>query len=541
MPPVRKRTQRIDTSALNDIEKRAVQAEFLRRHRAKEKRVARYDPTQRELDLADQLEAQWFDKQRAFFGSPARRKVAFCTRRAGKTRGLATKFLSSLLRNPTSLHLYLAQTSGAAKLFMWPDLKRLIEEYELPFKTNETDLTIKHERGHGMIVLKGADKEDEIQKYRGAKWIFAAIDEAQSIGPFIEKLVSEVLGASLRDQMGTLVLTGTAGMLKAGLFFEACHELRRRRSDGLPVYELHKWSLQDNPFLPEDAKNEDLIIDDEGFSGVDDPRFLREFRGVWAVGENERMFSGFSADRNVYEGELPPEHDWRFVLGCDFGWHDESAMCVLAWARTSSCVYVAEAWGKSRLFTDQIADQILTYRQKYGATRYVGDTGGYGKAIVVHLQRDYGINVEQAQKREKLDHIAFINSAFARGDVKLHKHACSRLIQQLQEVAWNENKTNAGAHERDDLAFAMVYGWRAAKSSGAGRETLKTYEAIDPTRAFALKEKLDALRPEREKDKHAQWNAYTQGREGTLRTSWDVWDQSTATRGSGARVSPVKR
>jgi hypothetical protein len=529
-------TRAVDIARLNDVERRAIQAEFLRRERAKQSRVARYDPTQRELDLAKQLKSQWFPQQRDFFESPARRKVAFCTRRAGKTRGLAIKYLSSLLENPTSLHFYAAQTSGAAKLFLWPDLKRLIEEYDLPFKPNETDLTIKHLRGLGMIVLKGADKEDEIQKYRGAKWMFAAIDEAQSIGPFIEKLVSEVLGASLRDQMGTLVLTGTAGMIKAGLFYEACHELRRRKSDKMPVYELHKWSLQDNPFLPEDAKNEDLIIDDEGFSGVDDPRFLREFRGIWAVGETERMFSGFSEERNVFDGPLPAEHDWRYVLGCDFGWHDESAMCVLAWSRTCSVVHVCEGWGKSQLFTDQIADQIMNFRQEYGATRYVGDTGGYGKAIVMHLQRDYGINVEQAQKREKLDHIAFINSAFKRGDVKLHKTKCARLIQQLQEVAWNDSKTNAGAHERDDLAFAMVYGWRACKSSGAGRETLKRVKAEDPMRAFALKEKQDALRKAPDRDRSAQWDHYVAGREGPSRTSWSTWDQAHQIRATRTRV-----
>lgn len=526
----------VDTTRLNDLERRAIQQEFLRRERARKTRVARYEPTQRELDLAAQIEGQWFDKQRAFFESPARRKAAFCTRRAGKTRGLAGKFLSSLLRNPTAMHLYLAQTSGAAKLFMWPDLKRLIEEFALPFKTNETDLTIKHLRGHGMIVLKGADKEDEIQKYRGAKWLFAAIDEAQSIGPFIEKLVSEVLGASLRDQMGTLVLTGTAGMIKAGLFYEACHKLRLRRSDRQPVYELHKWSLQDNPYLPEDAKSEDLIIDDEGFSGTDDPRFLREFRGIWAVGESERMFSGFSEERNVYEGALPHEHEWRTLLGCDFGWHDESAMCVIAWSRTSPCVYVCEGWGESRLFTDQIADQIMTFRTEYGATRYVGDTGGYGKAITVHLQRDYALNIEQAQKREKLDHIAFINSAFKRGDIKLHKTKCARLIQQLQEVAWNESKTNAGAHERDDLAFAMVYGWRAAKSSGAGRETLKRVRKEDPVRAFALKEKQDALRKTPEGSRSEQWDSYVAGREGIVRNSWEAWDHTPQIRPTGARV-----
>jgi len=407
-----------------------------------------------------------------------------------------------MLESPTSLHLYLAQTSGASKLYLWPELKRLIDEYALPFKTNETDLTIQHKRGLGMLILKGADKEDEIEKLRGPKWLKVALDEAATFGAYMENLITEVLGAALRDQMGHLIMAGTAGKIKAGIFYEACHGLRKRKSDGQPVYELHQWSLQDNPFLPDDAKNEDLIIDDEGFSGVDDPRFLREFRGVWAVGESERMFAGFSMDKNLYDGSLPAEHSFRYLLGCDFGWHDESAMAVIAYSPTCATIFVEESWGAKRQYTDDIAAKMLEYKSLYGVRRFVGDTGGYGKNVVVHLQRDYHINVEQAQKREKMDHIAFINSAFRRGDIKIHKTRCARLIKQLQEVSWNENRTDAGSHERDDLCFSFVYGWRAAKSSGAGLRSLATSEANqDPLRQAAIREKLDALRKPQRNDK----------------------------------------
>lgn len=485
---------------LSAVDARALQREFVRRERAREKRADEYKPTRRELDIAERIEGKWFPQQRAFFTSEARRRVAFCSRRAGKSIGTAIWFLGSLLRFPTSLHLYIAQTSGVAKLYLWPEIKRLVHEYDLPFECNENDLTVKHKRGMGSIVLKGADNAKQIQNLRGPHWKKVALDEAASFGSYIEELIMEVLGAALRDTNGELILTGTAGKVKRGLFYEACHELRRRRSDNKPVYELHRWTLHDNPYLPEDAKNEDLIIDDEGFSGPDDPRFLREFRGVWAVGDSERIFSGFSEDRNVYEGELPAGHEWNHILGCDFGWHDESAMCVTAYSRTHSRIYFREIWGKSRLYTDEIAARMLELKQKYGIHRFVGDTGGYGKNVVVHLQRDYHIYVELAQKREKLDHIAFMNSAFQRGDIHVHKTDAKRLIQQYHEVAWNETKTNAGNHERDDLCFASVYAWRAAKSAGAGSDVREKVTDANPLRTHLIQEKFDVLARKNEDD-----------------------------------------
>jgi len=511
----------------NDVQVRAIQREYVRRARQAQLRQAEYKPTERELDIAEQLESRWFPQQRAFFTSRARRRVAFCTRRAGKTIGTAIWFLSSLLRYPTALHLYIAQTSGVAKLYLWPELKRLIHEYELPFETNENDLTIKHARGLGSLTLRGADNAKQIENLRGPHWKKVALDEAASFGPYIEELITEVLGAALRDTNGELVLTGTAGKHKRGLFYEACHELRRRKSDNAPVYELHRWSLQDNPYLPEDAKNEDLIIDDEGFSGVDDPRFLREFRGVWAVGDSERVFSGFTEAKNIYEGELPSGHQWRYVLGCDFGWHDESAMAVIAWSRTCPTIYVPFVWGKSRLYTDDIAQKMLELKEKYGVLRFVGDTGGYGKNVVVHLERDYHIHVEQAQKREKLDHIAFINSAFERGDLKVHRFDAKRLITQLHEVSWNAQRTNAGAHERDDLCFAMVYGWRTAKSAGAGYDIRKKDEELSSLQQRLYQEKLDALRKPTEDPKQlTQFADDLSGRSSGYRGVSSTWRKS---------------
>lgn len=481
----------------SDVEARAILAELVKRQRAKDATRANYEPTIRERQQAESIRATWFPQQRAFFMSKHSRRVGFCTRRAGKTEGGSGYLLANLLDEPAAVQIYIAQTSKAARAVLWPKLKEYIDKYGLgkaaggPLDANETYLWIRHTRGGGMIMLVGADKADEIEKLRGLKLRTVILDEAATYGSFFEALVVESLGPALRDLGGHLLMIGTAGRKKEGLFYEAAHELRKRKSNGLPVYELHKWSLVDNPYLPPEAKDFDLIIDEEGFSGYDDPRFMREYLGIWAIGEGERMFA-YSPERNDYVGELPKGHEWRYLLGCDFGWSDETAVTVVAWAPTSKTVYFVESWSKRHTYADEVAAKIMEFRTKYGVRRYVGDTGGYGKAVAVQLLRDYGIHIEQADKRHKISFVDFMNSAFVRGDIKIKTG--DKLGAQFLTVAWNEDRTDAGKHERDDLVFSSVYGWRAAKFSGAGKQTLvETDSKMDPVTAAVIAEKAAAL------------------------------------------------
>ena len=498
---------------LSDVDARAVQVEYIRRHQSRGAVVDKYKPTQRERKLARELRGTWFAPQARFFQSTARRRVGFCTRRAGKTLGTAIWFLENMLEHPGSLNLYIAQTAGAARVYMWRELKKLVNHYDLPFRFNETNLYMQHKRGEGLLLLKGADKADEIEKLRGPKWSRVCLDEAQLFGAWMENLINEVLGAALRDEAGHLIMTGTAGKKKEGIFYEASHGLRKRRS-GEPVYELHRWSLQDNPFLSAEAKDEELIIDEEGYSGPEDPRFQREYRGEWVVGDSERMFA-FDEKLNTYDGPIPGGHDWKTGHGCDFGWHDQTAFVTGVWCRTSPVFYVPESWGRSHQYTDDVAARAMELQAKYGSKVYVGDTGGYGKNVCVHLARDYGINVLQAHKREKFDHIAFFNSALRRGHVKIKRG--DRLCKQLQEVAWNENRTDAANHSRDDLCFALLYIWRYAKNYGMGREVIPNDRVEDPMRARATREKMEALNDRG--DKRAGQPAWTIGETGSIRNS----------------------
>ncbi|KAK1548578.1 hypothetical protein Q3G72_032591 [Acer saccharum] len=491
--------------ALSAVDRRKALQELARRRELTQKAKLLYAPTKREAQAAQALRNLWFDKQRAFFESRATRRVAFCTRRAGKTIGLALWFAVELLEYPSGLSLYLAQTNKAVKSYMWRELKMLKEQYDLPFTFNESNLWIKHDRGGGMIVLSGADKADYIENFRGPKWRKVALDESATFGAMIENLILEVIGPALRDEGGHLVMVGTAGRKKEGLFYEACHGLRKRKSNGKPVYELHEWTLQDNPHLSSEAKDLDLILDEEGFGGYDDPRFQREYLKIWNIGDTERIFA-YAPGKNDYD-ELPEGNTYRFLLSMDFAWNDDTAIVVVAYSPTDGTIYFHDCWSKNHQYADDVAARVIDYRQSYGAKRYVGDVGGYGKAITTQLARDYGLHIEPAKKMEKLSYVEFLNSGFMRGDVKVRRGKCDKLAQQFMTVGWNETRTDAGNHEKDDLCFAATYGWRAAKFSGAGKQALTQEANQTPQQraiAFATREKLEALRA-KDNDRNKAW------------------------------------
>lgn len=501
------------TSGLTAVEKRAIMAELVKRERSKTAQTDKYLPTARELALAEELKKTWFPKQAAFFRSKHRRKVGFCTRRAGKTIGAAICILATLLENPSGLALYVAQTSQMARLYIWAELKKMVARWDLPFEFNETNLFMKHTRAGGTLLCKGADKADEVEKWRGPKWQLAILDESGTFGAHIENAVVSVIGPALRDNGGTLILIGTAGRKKEGLFFEASTGLRKH-------YEVHSWSLVDNPYLSDEAKDLAFIREEEGLT-EEDPKYIREYLGKWAAADSERVFSGFTQERNTYEGKLPQGHDWKYLLGCDFGWNDASAVTVVAYAPTHPCIHIVDNWTKKHAYPSDIAAQIEVYKAKYGVRRYIGDTGGYGKAIVVQLARDYGIMMQPAKKQEKLSFVEFMNSEFYVKKIMVHK-SCKVLIDELVSVAWNADRTDVDKHEHDDAAFSAVYGWRAARNSGAGKTAMREQDPTDARILAARREKYDILRKVEEK-KDSWYDTYSGGSQDADRDHGNPW------------------
>lgn len=470
---------------LTELEKRAVLRELVEREQRASAMGAATQPTPGELEKAGQLEAAMFAQQREFFfNKKMRRRCGKCTRRAGKTVGAAYKYAIELLRNPRYRALHLAQTSGNAREYIWPELQQIVADYDLPFEFNETNLRMSHKRSTGKILFRGADNAKAVEKYRGFKWDTVILDESGTFGAEMEELVVSVIGPSLRDNGGELLLIGTPGKFPVGLFFEVSSGLRKNWYNAF-------WTLNDNPHLSAEAKDLDLICEEEGLTRSD-PRFIREYLGQYCVDTKTQMFV-FNPAAHTYADPAEIPNDLEYILGVDFGYNDATAIVVLGYSRTSRKVWVPESWAAPKQLSDDIAAKLIEFQAKYRAKRIVGDTGGYGKGMSEQIWRDYRIYIEAQNKREKLNYVEFLNSAFRRGDVMIYRK--TGLTKTLPLVLWNDNNTDAHANASDDEAMALLYAWRAAFNiSGKVTNVRKRPELdalvgkIDPERLAELSE-----------------------------------------------------
>ncbi len=184
-------------------------------------------------DWPTSLIASLFTQQKAFVLSPSKAKIAQCTRRAGKTEAASVCLLLAAAATPNSTALYLALTRKSAKNLLWPKLKKLKAQYNIPLDFNESDLTATLPNG-SKIMLYGADQENVVERLRGDAYCICVIDEAASFGEHLDYVIEDVIEPALLDYNGGLIMVGSPGPTLTGPFYRACvdpGELRRFARD----------------------------------------------------------------------------------------------------------------------------------------------------------------------------------------------------------------------------------------------------------------------------------------------------------------------
>jgi hypothetical protein len=188
-----------------------------------------------------------FPAQRAFFEDMAKRKAALCSRRAGKTFGVACWLYEGGRDCPKGLSVYICLSRNNARLILWATLIAINDKYNLNlwFRTMDNQLIVQLPNGH-KIWLAGCKDSAEVEKFRGTKIRRAAIDEAASFGEYLRGLVFDVLDPALLDYDGEICLIGTPGVIPAGLFYEITTG-RGYGQDAASKWATHSWTELDNP------------------------------------------------------------------------------------------------------------------------------------------------------------------------------------------------------------------------------------------------------------------------------------------------------
>lgn len=393
-----------------------------------------------------------FQAQRDFIDDPARMKAALCSRRAGKTFCCCYYLIRESLSLPEAICVYIGLTRQSAKRLMWTELKRANRHYNLGMHFNNAELMVTFPNG-SQIMLAGANDDADIDKLRGSPYRLVVMDECASFGPHIESLVTDVIEPSLVDYDGTMALIGTPGASCSGLFYRA--------TTGIDAgYKTHRWTIRDNPHIPNAQKWLDERIKQRGWT-VDHPVYLREWCGQWVRDENSLVYK-FNAERNVFDGELNPDFDYEFVMGLDLGYNDATAFSIGAFSEDDDTFYIVESTKAERLIPARIADRIREYQARYRIDRIICDTGGLGKSIAEEFKQRYGLPIKAAEKTKKNSYIEHFNSDLISGRIKVAE-SCTGLINEWLALQWDESGEKEDKRYENHLCDSSLYMWRMSR------------------------------------------------------------------------------
>lgn len=491
-----------------------------------------------------------------------------CPRRAGKSFGMASLALWLGETLPGARILIISLTLKSTKENYWSGAPGGIFKqnhiYDLNLKFNSTELTWVHENG-SRGRLAGAETIADIERIRGAmaEADIAIVDECKSFAPeLLRELIRDVLQPGLMTRDGIMVLGGTPGSIPVGTFFEATAEQSRTEAEtprptcipvgmeSAPAYKdltpderaelwrLHTWNIEDNT----GAKRQWVrALADKVRNGYSDdhPVWRREYLGEWVTDATDLVYhwAAYKNDGtvtwyptiNTSTGKVSlddSEGPWRFVLGIDLGYVDDSALVLCAYSEQLNELRHVYDFKAAELTLDDFMDEIFNVIEKYGRPdAIVADTAGGGSKILVEtLNQRYGLGIEPAKKTDKQDWIELVNSDFASGKIKIIPG--TDLAHELAGLQWDLSKDSklvlartgrlkedpqCPNHLCDALLYLYKYSyhfWSKARNAPAEEGTTEWWAEYEK---LTLQRALDR-RKEGMRDPFNQWMAHRRKR-----------------------------
>lgn len=393
-----------------------------------------------------------FEAQNAFVQDPARFLIAQCSRRAGKTNGLAIRFFKTLEKYPKAQCIYLSLTLDSARDIMWPVLQELNEKFNIGCSFTESNLTMRHPNG-SQLKLYGADMKNFIKRLKGRKFPGVAIDEAQDFGTHLQTLIDDVLTPALSDYADSwLALTGTPGPVPQGYFFD----VSQNKKFG---YSFHEWTLIDNPFMPNPAGFIEQLKKDRQWDD-NNPTLLREWRNKWVL-DVESLWVRYNESVNHYI-QLPTQK-YTYIMGIDLGFNDADALAVMAWSESDPTTYLVEEVIKRKQGLTELVQDIQAMCKKYDISKMIIDEGGLGKKLAEEMRRRHHIPVHPAEKQRKQETVEFLNDALRLGKVKAKADSQFAKDSYLIQIDWDRttpDKIVIKKSPHSDIIDAVIYAFK---------------------------------------------------------------------------------
>lgn len=396
-----------------------------------------------------------FTEQNAFILDPSRFLDAQCSRRAGKTNGLAIRFIKTMERHPKSQCIYLALTQDSARDIMWPVLQELNDLHSLGCEFIPSKMTMKHPNG-AELKLMGADLKNFIKRLKGRKFPGVGIDEAQDFGSHLQSLIDDVLTPSISDyEDGWLAVTGTPGPVPTGFFFEVAQEKKHG-------YSHHEWTLLDNPYHPNSEQFIAEICSKRKWDEAN-PTLLREYRNKWIL-DVESLWIRYKESINNYASiPIITPNKYHYIMGIDIGYNDADAIAVIAWSPSLSTTFLVEEVITKKQGLTELVNQIQSLQKKYDVDKIVIDEGGLGKKLAEEMRRRHAIPVHPADKTRKQETVEFFNDALRLGNFKAKAESRFALDSYQVQIDWDKStpdKIVIKKKPHSDIIDAVLYAFK---------------------------------------------------------------------------------
>ena len=389
--------------------------------------------------------------------------AAVCSRRAGKSFGLAYKILKAMLKHEGCLVAYITLTRENARNIIWPPLRDLAKAYRIRLKFNKNSGAVEAPNGSRMLVF-GAATPDEMEKIRGSKYPVAVIDEAQGIGSHMVDMIDDCIMPALLDygEESQLLVTGTPNAACAGPFYDLCHN-----SGDLKGFSVHRWTMLENPHLPNPAEWLRKMMERKRWDH-DNATYRREYRGEW-VKDTEGQVYRFGTDLCIVN-QLPEDiDDYEYVLGVDLGYRDPTAFTVVAYSEESGLVYAVESCKTGEMMPSDVIVEVEKYCQQYPIDTIVADPGGgMSRALIEEMKVKHALPAQPAQKQKKADFIQMLNDDLLSAQMRIFQPGCEGLVEEMRMLQWDERSMRTGKLKEDKRTpnhqcDSLLYAWRECR------------------------------------------------------------------------------
>ena len=149
----------------------------------------------------------------------------------------------------------------------------------------------------------------------------------------------------------------------------------------------------------------------------------------------------------------------EFIAGCDPGYKDKTAFCVIAYTWDEDCFYIVDEYEESEATTEGHAQEFKALCDKWGVEIVFIDSAA--AQFAADLAYIYNIATTKS-KKDVLPGIAYVQTLVAQGRLKVMKH-CSRSLAMFDQYAWDPKeglqrerpKHDEYSHMADAVRYAL--------------------------------------------------------------------------------------